>query len=206
MIRLLDALRRERNGDAAASMRYYGVRYGLSYGVSLPAVRALARAEGTDPAFAGYLFAQDVRELKIAALWIADPGALDAAGAERWAAGLVNSELAAEAALALLSRVDDFGPLFAAWTAAERPWPVQYAALLGAARNAGRRTAWLDAAADVVRRNPENGLLADAAVAFLAAVAECPQGRDAVVRTVAALGDSAAAEHVREELAWRLAE
>ncbi len=83
MIRLLDALRRERNGDAAAAMRYYGVRYGLNYGVSLPAVRALARAEGTDPAFAGYLFAQDVRELKIAALWIADPGALDAAGAER---------------------------------------------------------------------------------------------------------------------------
>ncbi|MBD9301287.1 MAG: DNA alkylation repair enzyme, partial [Alistipes senegalensis] len=64
MAALLGAFRRERNGAVADSMRLYGKPYGLNYGVSLPTLRTLARAEGTDHEFARYLYQQDVRCLR----------------------------------------------------------------------------------------------------------------------------------------------
>ena len=73
MVALLGAMRRERNGAVADAMRYYGADYGLNYGVSLPTVRTLARACGRDHEFARYLYAQEVRELRLAALHIAEP-------------------------------------------------------------------------------------------------------------------------------------
>ncbi len=73
MVALLRELRRERNGAVADSMRYYGTPYGLNYGVSLPTLRRIARAETPDHGFARYLYLQDVRELRLAALHIA-PG------------------------------------------------------------------------------------------------------------------------------------
>ena len=71
MVALLRELRRERNGAVADSMRYYGTPYGLNYGVSLPTLRRIARAEAPDHGFARYLYRQDVRELRLAALHIA---------------------------------------------------------------------------------------------------------------------------------------
>lgn len=73
MVALLRELRRERNGAVADSMRYYGTPYGLNYGVSLPTLRRIARAEAPDHGFARYLYRQDVRELRLAALHIACP-------------------------------------------------------------------------------------------------------------------------------------
>lgn len=70
MVALLRELRRERNGAVADSMRYYGTPYGLNYGVSLPTLRRIARAEAPDHGFARYLYRQDVRELRLAALHI----------------------------------------------------------------------------------------------------------------------------------------
>ena len=58
MVALLGELRRERNGAVADAMRCYGAPYGLNYGVSLPTLRKLARAETPDHDFARYtLFA-----------------------------------------------------------------------------------------------------------------------------------------------------
>ena len=45
MVYLLGELRREMNGAVADSMRYYGTRYGLNYGVSLPTIRTIASKE-----------------------------------------------------------------------------------------------------------------------------------------------------------------
>ena len=61
MAALLGAFRRERNGAVADSMRFYGAPCGLNYGVSLPTLRTLARAEAADHDFAKYLWRQDVR-------------------------------------------------------------------------------------------------------------------------------------------------
>lgn len=72
MISLLGALRREMNGAVADAMHYYGKRYGLNYGVSLPTIRTIASEQPTNNSLALYLYKQDVRELRLAALHIAD--------------------------------------------------------------------------------------------------------------------------------------
>lgn len=147
---LLGAFRRERNGAVADSMRFYGAPCGLNYGVSLPTLRTLARAEAADHDFAKYLWRQDVRCLRLAALHIADPARLTPGEFAFWGDGLLNSEIAAEAAFALLSRIGAFPELFAAWIAPDAGWLRQYAALMAAARVPHPSPAWAVPAAAVV--------------------------------------------------------
>lgn len=152
MVALLRELRRERNGAVADSMRYYGTPYGLNYGVSLPTLRRIARAEAPDHGFAHYLYRQDVRELRLAALHIACPACLTPDEFPAWAAGIVNSEIAEEAAFALLSRAEAFPALFSAWIASPDAL-LQYAALLAAARSPRLTASWVAPAVEAVHRN-----------------------------------------------------
>ena len=152
MVALLRELRRERNGAVADSMRYYGTPYGLNYGVSLPTLRRRARAEAPDHGFARYLYRQDVRELRLAALHIACPACLTPEEFPAWAAGIVNSEIAEEAAFALLSRAEAFPVLFSAWIASPDAL-LQYAALLAAARSPRLTASWVAPAVEAVHRN-----------------------------------------------------
>lgn len=154
MVALLGELRRERNGAVADAMRFYGAPYGLNYGVSLPTLRRLARAETPDYDFARYLYRQEVRELRLAALHIACPERLAPDEFSFWAAGIVNSEVAEEAAFALLSRADVLPVLFDAWIADPNPL-LQYAALQAAARSSRLTAAWIAPAVEAVRRAAE---------------------------------------------------
>lgn len=154
MVALLGELRRERNGAVADAMRFYGARYGLNYGVSLPTLRRLARAEASDHDFARYLYRQDVRELRLAALHIACPERLAPDEFSFWAAGIINSEIAEEAAFALLCRADALPALFEAWIADSDPL-LQYAALQAAARSSRLAAAWIAPAIEAVRRAAE---------------------------------------------------
>ena len=104
MAALLGRFRRERNGVVADTMQYRGKAYGLNYGVSLPTIRAVARAERPDSDFARFLYRQDVRELKLAAFWIADPVQVTFVEFSDWGEGIANSEMAEECAFALMSR------------------------------------------------------------------------------------------------------
>lgn len=151
MVALLGELRRERNGAVADAMCLCGKPYGLNYGVSLPTLRRIARAETSDHDFARYLYVQDVRELRLAALYIAQPERVTADEADFWAAGIVNSEVAEEASFALLSRVGVLPELFRSWITASPL--LQYAALLAAARSPQASLAWVDAALEAVHRN-----------------------------------------------------
>lgn len=152
MVALLRELRRERNGAVSDTMGYYGTAYGLNYGVSLPTLRKLARAEHSDHDFARYLYRQDVRELRLAALHIARPDCLCAGEFPAWAAGIVNSEIAEEAAFALLSRTDALPDLFREWIASPDAL-LQYAALLAAARSPRLTVEWAAPAVEAVHRN-----------------------------------------------------
>ena len=191
---LLGAFRRERNGAVADSMRFYGAPCGLNYGVSLPTLRTLARAEAADHDFAKYLWRQDVRCLRLAALHIADPARLTPA----------------EAAFALLSRIGAFPELFAAWIAPDAGWLRQYAALMAAARVPHPSPAWAVPAAAVVHGAaaasiPEAHLLAHGAVALFTALGtRNEENRQAVLRAAGSLGQLPAEACVHEELAWRL--
>ncbi|MCM1250105.1 MAG: DNA alkylation repair protein, partial [Alistipes sp.] len=151
MVALLSALRRERNGAVADEMRLFGTACGLNYGVSLPTVRSIARAETPDHDFARFLLLQDVRELRLAAFHIARPECLVSAEFPVWAAAIINSELAEEAAFALLSRAAVFPALFETWIAGEDPLPA-YAALMAAARWTEAPAEWADAAVASLRR------------------------------------------------------
>lgn len=212
MVALLGRLRRERNGVVADEMGYYGRTYGLNYGVSLPTLRAIAHEEGRDHAFARYLFLQDVRELRLAALHIAQPEQLCSAELASWAAGICNSEVAEEAAFALLSRADAFPELFPAWIAAPNPL-LHYAALLAAARSAHLTAEWIAPAIGAVRScAAENAefpfaahLVAQGVVAmFVALGAQNEENRQAVFRAADSLGKLPTADFIHEELAWRL--
>ena len=151
MVALLGELRRERNGAVADAMSPFGKPYGLNYGVSLLTLRQIARAERPDHDFARYLYVQDVRELRLAALYVAQAERVTADEAEFWAAGIVNSEVAEEASFALLSRVGVLPAIFESWMAASPL--LQYAALLAAARSPQASLAWVDAALEAVHRN-----------------------------------------------------
>ena len=151
MVALLGELRRERNGAVADAMCLCGKPYGLNYGVSLPTLRRIARAETPDHDFARYLYVQDVRELRLAALYIAQPERVTMDEAAFWAAGIINSEVAEEASFALLSRVGVLPELFRSWITASPL--LQYAALLAAARSPQASLAWVDAALGAVHRN-----------------------------------------------------
>jgi len=216
MVALLAAFRRERNGAVAEGMRCCGAAYGLNYGVSLPTVRAIARAETPDHAFARYLYRQEVRELRLAALHVAQPELLTAAELPAWAAGIINSEVAEEAAFALLSRTPVFPEIFDRWTTAAEPLPA-YAALMAAARWAEAPAEWIFGAVDTVRRYAAEAasgrqpacaarLMAQGAAALLTAIGgRSEANRQAALRAAGSGGDTPAENYLREELAWRLA-
>ncbi len=71
--RLLARLRKETNGAVVADMESRGLHYHRNYGVSQHAVRTVAKEFSPDHEFAKYLWLQPVRELKLAAVTIADP-------------------------------------------------------------------------------------------------------------------------------------
>ncbi len=218
MAALLGRMRRERNGAVADAMRYCGRRYGLNYGVSLPTVRSIARAETPDHGFARMLWEQDVRELKLAAVHLAEPDSLTVGEAAWWARGIVNSELAEEFAFALLCRSPHFGAIFAAWAGIATPF-LAYAALLGAARSPQLTEKLLPPTLELLRKLParssepmpqgnEARMLAQGAVALLDALGRQNEtNRQAVLHAVGPFACSADAEgrFVCEELRWRLA-
>ncbi len=233
MAALLAAMRRERNGAVADAMRCYGRPCGLNYGVSLPTVRQIARSEPPEHDFACYLWQQDIRELKLAALHLAEPERLVPAEFARWEDGLVNSELAEEAAFALLPLATHFTSLFEVWLSGENSL-ARYAALMAASRRVAPEVAWvvpaveavrcaalhaagevslpetlknLDAASDSRAVSPAQAarLTAQGAVALLAAVgSQNEENRRTVLRAASSLGKLPAEDFVHEELAWRL--
>ena len=170
MAALLGRFRRERNGVVADTMQYRGKAYGLNYGVSLPTIRAVARAERPDSDFARFLYRQDVRELKLATFWIADPVQVTSVEFSDWGEGIANSEMAEECAFALMSRSprgDEWGR---AWCDTGNEL-LGYAGLLALSRIPHPDFSSL---VPVLRRlvvtYPESNLVAQGVVALLAAI------------------------------------
>lgn len=202
MLALLGELRRDRNGMAADAMCSYGGQYGVNYGVAAHTIRERATAEGKNHAFAEFLYRQDVRELRIAGLWIAEAECVVPADFHFWAAGIINSEIAEQAALALLSKVERIDDLLDAWSQSDNVL-LCYAAMLAAARNAKRDDQMaLGALYGIVDSFPDNRLAGQGAVVLLSAIAE--RDAEAVIRFVDTLPQTPTAQFIREEMAWRV--
>jgi len=201
MAALLGTLRREMNGAAADAMRYDGRPYGLNYGVSLPTIRSIARREPSDDAFARYLFGQDIRELRLAALEIADPDALIEADFDFWGRGLINSEVAEVAARWFLGRSPQVGILFDEWMRSADRFR-RYAALM--ALSCAEELPDCDRVLSGMGSLADDPLEARGCVALSARLIVRPEDREAVIRFVDTLPGHAAAAYVRDELEWRL--
>lgn len=94
MVQIMRLLKVQMNGAVTQAMDDGGVRYGLNYGVALHTVRGAARPFGPDRELAELLWRQDVRELQLAALVVADPLSMGARDVVRWAERVTTVELA----------------------------------------------------------------------------------------------------------------
>ena len=122
------------NGAVLDTFRCYGADYGVNYGVAIHTLRDMAAEQGVDDEFARYLYLQQIRELRIIALWCAEPAKVRTeADVEYWGRGIINSEVAEQAAQALLCKMDDVNMLLRLWSKADNAL-LAYAALLASSR------------------------------------------------------------------------
>ncbi|MBE6188603.1 MAG: DNA alkylation repair enzyme [Rikenellaceae bacterium] len=202
MVSLLGKIRKQMNGAVLDTFRYYGAKYGMNYGVAIHSIRDMAVEVGTDHDLAKFLYRQQVRELQIIALWIADAEQLTGSELDFWREGIVNSELAEQAAQGLLCNVEDIDSLVTAWCRGENSL-VAYAALLAAARNKNiSDSAIQTSVVEVVTLNPNNHLVAQGAVALLASV--IASNRELVASILEQLPENSTAQLVVDEIKWRL--
>lgn len=198
-------MRKQMNGAVADAMYYYGADYGLNYGVSLPTVRQIAREQEKDHALALYLYKQQVRELRLAALHIAQAEAITMEELPTWAEGVINSEIAEEMAFALLPHTTILSDIFAAWSESDNEF-MAYATLMAAARSElARDTNIVNATPNILSRFSASRIIAQGVVALLAAAYDCDaEARKAVAEVIEELEESPAADYVKEEMSWRM--
>ena len=196
---LLYRLRKEMNGAALDTMRYFGADYGRNYGVQIYAIRNLAREIGTDHSLAEYFYTQNIREACLVALWIADAEQVKVADFPFWAEGIINSEVAEQASHALLSRISCVAELLAEWCSSDNAL-LAYCALLSAARNGGVEGAIaVEAILSAVARFSDNRLVAQGATALAINLAD-----EAVQQLLEQMPQNPTANLIREEIAWRV--
>lgn len=207
MAALLGELRREMNGAVAESMQRGEGGYGLNYGVSIPTIRRIAERAGQDHAFARFLYRQDVRELRMAALTIADPQGVTPENFGEWFTGRMPEELIEELALRLLSRCDRpvLEALCRQWLSAGSG-AERYAALMTLARARAQEfeaEEVVEALPDAVAAFPDDLRLARGAAAFVqSAAAQLPPER--IARMLGRLPDVRGGAYLRDELAWMI--
>ena len=104
MADMLRELRVEMNGAVVGAMEDRGLKYPLNYGVSLPTIRNIAKKYSPNHKLAKLLFQQQIRELQLAAIYVADPNSIEVEASSFWSKGVVNSELAESVGSALIGR------------------------------------------------------------------------------------------------------
>lgn len=196
---LLYRLRKEMNGAALDTMRYFGADYERNYGVQIYAIRNLAREIGTDHTLAAYFYTQNIREVRLVALWIADAEKVAISDFDFWASGIINSEVAEQASHALLSRIAPIAELLTMWCSSNSAL-LAYCALLSAARNGGVDSdVATKAILSALDKFSDNRLVAQGATALAMHLDD-----DAVQQLLGELPDNPTAQLLREEIAWRI--
>lgn len=201
MVTLLGKIRKQMNGAVLDTFRYYGAKYGMNYGVAIHSIRQMAAEVGTDHDLAKFLYRQQVRELQIIALWIADANLVVGSELDFWREGIVNSELAEQAAQGLLCNVADMS-FVTNWCSGDNSL-VAYAALLAASRSKNISEQIIQSAViEAVTLNADNHLVAQGAVALLSSV--IADRESLIVSILEQLPENRTAQLVAEEIKWRL--
>lgn len=212
MIALLGAMRKQMNGAVADAMRYYGEKYGLNYGVSLPTLRQIANQEQPDHSLAQYLYKQQVRELRLAALHIAQPENITSNEADFWAEGVINSEVAEEMAFAMLSKAAEAKAIIDKWSDSDDELLI-YTALMAASRNTANISQELILKVEsIASRYNSSRIIAQGIVALLVAASNAGIEADATTKIISKIKTEALSEqdgfstvrYITEELEWRI--
>ncbi len=195
--KLLVECRRQMNGAVVGSMRFYGDDYGLNYGVSLPTIRTLASCEGQDHSYSKYLYLQQVREIRLASFHIANPSEVTVDELDFWADGIINSEVAEEAAFALFQNVE----CIKEWLTSKNEL-LRYTALLAIAKS---RSCIIETLRPGLQCAVEQGsiLTTTAIITLLESYYRDEQNRIVVKDIIAKLPDTEMSAKIREEMAWR---
>ena len=99
------ALYRHRNGAAVESMMRMGGQGSQNYGVELTVIRRIASRYAPCQPLADMLYYSDVREHRLAALYIADPLCFDADKTASWMRDVATTEIADCASQALFCKI-----------------------------------------------------------------------------------------------------
>ncbi len=128
---ILRLLRTQTNGMVVEAMSARGTDYPLSYGVAAASIKEVAARYAPDHGLARTLYCSDVRELRLAALYIADPARMDISEAGFWAEGISSPEVAEHAGMAIgrCAAARDIVPVWLSSSSAM----VRYAALMSGA-------------------------------------------------------------------------
>ncbi len=212
MIALLGAMRKQMNGAVADAMRYYGEKYGLNYGVSLPTLRQIANQEQPDHSLAQYLYKQQVRELRLAALHIAQPEKITSSEADFWTEGVINSEVAEEMAFAMLSKAAEAKAIIDKWSDSDDELLI-YTALMAASRNTENISKELILKIEsIASRYNSSRIIAQGIVALLVAANNAGDDKSIIASTIAKIKELAIVpqsgfstmRYIAEELEWRI--
>ena len=204
MVALLGRMRKEMNGAVADTMFCYGKPYGLNYGVSLPTIRTIAHEIEKNQELAQYIYQQQVRELQLAAMHIAECEQMSLEDIDRWGEGLINSEMAEEMAFALLRHYPSLSHVYHKWCYTESEFKV-YAALLAAAKSdIAKSEDALESITHIVSTYPHSRPIAQGAVALLAEAYNHEELKPHVKSLLAEFKPSPAADYIREEMEWRM--
>lgn len=212
MIALLGAMRKQMNGAVADAMRYYGEKYGLNYGVSLPTLRQIANQEQPDHTLAQYLYKQQVRELRLAALHIAQPEKITLSEADFWAEGVINSEVAEEMAFVMLSKAAEAKAIIDKWSDSDDELLI-YTALMAASRNTENISKELIIKVESIAAHYNSSrIIAQGIVALLVAANNAGDEKSIIASTITKIKELSIApqsgfstiHYIAEELEWRI--
>ena len=194
---LLYRLRKEMNGAALDTMRYFGADYARSYGVQIYAIRHLAEEIGTNHDLAKSFYTENIREMRLVALWIADASAVTPSEFEFWASGIINSEVAEQASHGLFAHIEDIDQLLQEWCANGTSL-CAYCAMLAAARNSKCSAEMArQAVLEAVTRFEDDALVVRGATALTMQL-----DSENVKYILENLPNNATSKALREEVAW----
>lgn len=146
MAAILASLRKQTNGAVTDSMCDKGVVWPLNYGVAVPAIRHTSAHYAPDHQLGKLLYSQQVRELRLAGIMIADPHCVTVEELPFWESGIINTEVAEHLSF-LLSAARAIPFAILEWIGPDRELAA-YAALLSATRKivSERSALWVDPA------------------------------------------------------------
>lgn len=117
VIEIFAKLKVEMNGAVTEAMQERGVSYGLNYGVSAITVKRAVKDYAPDHSLALALWRQQIREMKLAAIFVDNPQEVTAHQMEQWIDESKTIELAGQCAAQLFWRSPDAAQVVESWIA-----------------------------------------------------------------------------------------